>query len=118
MHYATETSYFTTGVTVMLASRSPKLVDGAVQLIHAEGGQVSGVVEDVSNLKEGQRLAEHAISRFSRLDIWVNNTGSSGVSLRGIFIEARHTLLHKPAPDMHNHIKTITPYQGRGFARY
>jgi glucose 1-dehydrogenase len=66
------------GALVVVASRSQKSVDEAVQLIQAEGGQASGLAVDVANLEQMERLAEHAVSQHGRLDIWVNNAGTSG----------------------------------------
>jgi glucose 1-dehydrogenase len=66
------------GASVVVASRSQQSVNEAVQLIQAEGGQGSGMAVDVSNLEQVQALADHTISRFGRLDIWVNNAGMAG----------------------------------------
>ncbi|MBN1537355.1 MAG: SDR family oxidoreductase [Anaerolineales bacterium] len=66
------------GAAVVVASRSQNSVDEAVQLVRSEGGQASGMVVDVANLEDMERLAHCAISKYDRLDIWVNNAGSSG----------------------------------------
>ncbi len=66
------------GAAVVVASRSQKSVYEAVQLIRAEGRQVSGLAVDVVHLDQMESLAEYAISQFGKLDIWVNNAGTSG----------------------------------------
>jgi len=66
------------GAAVVVASRSQKSVGDAVQLIRAEGRQVSGLAVDVVHLDQMESLAEYAISQFGKLDIWVNNAGTSG----------------------------------------
>ncbi|MBN2005885.1 MAG: SDR family oxidoreductase [Anaerolineae bacterium] len=66
------------GAAVVVASRSQKSVDQSVQQLLAEGARASGMVVDVSSLEQVQALAQHAISHFGRLDIWVNNAGTAG----------------------------------------
>jgi glucose 1-dehydrogenase len=66
------------GASVVVASRSQEAVNTAVQLILAEGGKASGMAVDVARPEEVQGLAEHAVSHFGRLDIWVNNAGTAG----------------------------------------
>lgn len=71
-------AYAQAGAQVAIASRSKKSIDEAVQLIQSEGGQVTGITADVSDLNEINQLAEHAISQFGKMDIWVNNAGIAG----------------------------------------
>lgn len=66
------------GAAVIVASRSPNAVEEAVQSIRLEGGRASGLAVDVANLEQVERLSEHAVDQFGRLDIWVNNAGVSG----------------------------------------
>jgi len=66
------------GAAVVVASRSQKSVDQTVQSIRAEGGQAGGLAVDVARLEQMEGLANHAISQFGRLDIWVNNAGTAG----------------------------------------
>jgi len=66
------------GAAVVVASRSQKSVDQAVQLILAKGGQACGMSVDVSNLEQVQELSRLAVARFGGLDIWVNNAGTAG----------------------------------------
>ncbi len=66
------------GASVVVASRSQKSVDEAVEMIRIVGGQASGMALDVASLEDMQALAAHAVERFGRLDIWVNNAGTAG----------------------------------------
>ena len=66
------------GASVVVASRSPKSVETTVQRIGEAGGTASGIAIDVANLEQVEALANHAVDRFGRLDIWVNNAGIAG----------------------------------------
>jgi len=66
------------GAAVVVASRSQKSVETAVQQIGKTGGKASGIAIDVANLEQVQALARHAVDQFGRLDIWVNNAGTAG----------------------------------------
>lgn len=66
------------GASVVVASRSQKAVDAAVNDLRQRGRQASGLAVDVGSLEEVQRLAEHAIQAFGRMDVWVNNAGTAG----------------------------------------
>ena len=66
------------GASVVLASRSQKSVDEAVQLIRSAGGRAAGLAVDVANLEQMEALADFAIAQFGHFDIWVNNAGTSG----------------------------------------
>ena len=65
------------GVAVVIASRSKKSVDAAVQSIQSRGHRATGLPCDVGNLAQVEALAAHAVATFGRLDIWVNNAGLS-----------------------------------------
>lgn len=66
------------GASVVVASRSQKSVDLAVQQINAASGRSVGMALDVSNLEQVEALAAYAVAQFGRLDIWVNNAGTAG----------------------------------------
>ncbi len=66
------------GAAVVVASRSQKSVETAVQQIGETGGKASGIAIDVSNLAQVESLASYAVDHFGRLDIWVNNAGTAG----------------------------------------
>ncbi len=59
----------------MLAARSGETLDDVVARIHGAGGEAIAVVCDVANRAQVDNLASEAISRFGRIDTWVNNAG-------------------------------------------
>ncbi len=63
------------GASVVVASRTQASVDEAVSAL---GGQAAGMAVDVSDLAQVRALADLAVARFGRLDIWVNNAGIAG----------------------------------------
>ncbi len=65
------------GAAVVIASRSKKSVDAAVQSIQGKGHRATGLPCDVGDLTQVEALAAHAVATFGRLDIWVNNAGLS-----------------------------------------
>lgn len=71
-------SFAEQGAAVVLASRSQKAVDAAVELIQRQGGQAAGMAVDVAQYAQVQSLLRLALSQFGRLDIWVNNAGTAG----------------------------------------
>jgi glucose 1-dehydrogenase len=66
------------GAAVAIASRSEEAVRRVAEELRAAGGQVIGVPTDVANLEAVQDLARQAVSKFGKLDVWVNNAGMSG----------------------------------------
>jgi NAD(P)-dependent dehydrogenase (short-subunit alcohol dehydrogenase family) len=72
------TAFARAGVSVVVASRSQKSIEEAVEMIHTMGGQAFGIALDVASLKDMEALAAHAVEQFGRLDIWVNNAGTAG----------------------------------------
>lgn len=75
--YAIAEAYAQEGAKVIIASRTQNAVDQAVRQLRENGAQVDGLACDVSNLQQVQALAEFAVQKFGRLDIWVNNAGLS-----------------------------------------
>ena len=65
------------GAAVVIASRSRKSVDAAVQSIQGKEHRATGLPCDVGDLAQVEALAAHAVATFGRLDIWVNNAGLS-----------------------------------------
>ena len=66
------------GAAVVIASRSSKAVEEAVSALRQQGARASGMAVDVGRLDEVQKLAEHALASFGRMDVWVNNAGTAG----------------------------------------
>ena len=67
------------GAAVVISARSEPTVRAAIEMLHGQGARVSGIVADVGDFAQAQRLATHARQTFGRIDIWVNNAGESGV---------------------------------------
>jgi len=65
------------GARVVLCSRNEPELTQTVDQIAATGGKVRGVVADVSQPDEVERLAATAVEEFGALDTWVNNAGVS-----------------------------------------
>src|SRR5687767_8236464 len=63
------------GAKVVLAARSDEALDSCVAKIAREGGEAISVYCDVTSREDVERLAETAITRFGRIDTWVNNAG-------------------------------------------
>ena len=75
--YAIAEAYGNEGAKVVIASRTPRSVDRAVDSLQEAGCQATGLVCDVSNLQQVEALAELAVCTFGRIDIWINNAGLS-----------------------------------------
>lgn len=68
------------GAKLVVAARGAGALADVVAEIVAAGGTASACVTDVANAPEVDRLADHAIATFGRIDTWVNN---AGVALAG-----------------------------------
>ena len=75
------------GAAVVLAARSETSLNRAVDALTQQGLQASGLPTDVGDLSQVQALADHAIRKFGKIDIWVNNAGI------GVFTVRRHLLI-------------------------
>ncbi|MFL5460145.1 MAG: SDR family oxidoreductase [Gemmatimonadales bacterium] len=65
------------GARVVLCSRNEPGLRETVAQIEESGGTARGVVADVSNPDDVERLAASAIEDFGSLNTWVNNAGVS-----------------------------------------
>jgi NAD(P)-dependent dehydrogenase (short-subunit alcohol dehydrogenase family) len=65
------------GADVIIAGRNAKRVDQAVRDIKAEGieGSINAGIVDLASLKSVQEYAEQFRTKYSRLDILINNAG-------------------------------------------
>jgi NAD(P)-dependent dehydrogenase (short-subunit alcohol dehydrogenase family) len=63
---------------VVVASRTAETVDETVQALTTAGYQAAGMAVDVGDMAQVRALADFAVARFGRLDIWVNNAGIAG----------------------------------------
>jgi len=67
------------GASLVLAARRGELLEELVDAIRSAGGEAISVPTDVSHLAEVQVLAERALERFGRIDVWVNNAGVGAI---------------------------------------
>lgn len=65
------------GVSVAIVARRPDVLAAAADEIRAAGGKVLPIAADVSLASEAQRIVAETAARFGRLDIVVNNAGTS-----------------------------------------
>jgi NAD(P)-dependent dehydrogenase (short-subunit alcohol dehydrogenase family) len=70
-------TYARGGAKVVIASRTLRTVTQAVDSLRASGYQADGLACDVADMNQVEALAQHAIQKFGRIDIWVNNAGLS-----------------------------------------
>ncbi len=75
--FAIARAYSEAGARVVIGSRSEVSVERAVEDLRKEGAPAEGRVCDVAREQDVRALAEHAISVFGTIDIWVNNAGLS-----------------------------------------
>lgn len=67
------------GASVVLAARRANELAELASAIEAKGGRASAIETDVADAKSVERMVEHAIKVYGRLDIAVNNAGTEGV---------------------------------------
>ena len=75
---ATAELFASNGAKVVVAARRQDELDSLVAAIEARGGQATAVQTDVSVATEVERMVNHAIKTFGRLDYAVNNAGIEG----------------------------------------
>ena len=63
------------GANVVLAARRAEPLETAAAAIRSSGGQALVAPTDVSRAAEVARLAEAAVARFGRVDVWINDAG-------------------------------------------
>ncbi len=71
-------AYAEEGAAVVISARSANAVDRVVDELYTAGHQVAGMAVDVSDVGQVQALADFAVKTFGRIDIWVNNAGTTG----------------------------------------
>ena len=67
------------GAMVLLVARGEEQLKAAVRGCQEAGGRAEGLVLDVTAADAGQRLVDECRARFGRLDVLVNNAGTSAV---------------------------------------
>lgn len=65
------------GTKLVLAARSEQTINEIAERINAAGGEAIAVACDVADRGQVERVAQATISRFGRIDTWVNNAGAS-----------------------------------------
>ncbi|MGE4528073.1 MAG: SDR family NAD(P)-dependent oxidoreductase [Rhodospirillaceae bacterium] len=121
------------GATVVLVARREERLRKVKSEIEAEGGKADYVVADLSGQAGCEKAIDHAIERFGRIDVLVNNAGIPdrhmpttrtgnelwdqviGVDLTGVFYMCRAALKHMEARSCGS-IVNISSIGARGLA--
>jgi short-subunit dehydrogenase len=64
---------------VVLAARRTELLQEVAAQVTAAGGNALVVTTDVAKPEDMRRLAEAAVARFGRVDVWINNAGVGAI---------------------------------------
>ena len=72
------------GASVVLAARREQLLEDLARECEAAGVQALAIPTDVGIQQDMEHLAQAAVSRFNRIDVWVNNAGVGAI---GRFLE-------------------------------
>ena len=63
------------GANVVLAARRTDVLDQLATQVNAAGGKALVVTTDVSKPGDVEQLAQAAVGRFGRIDVWINDAG-------------------------------------------
>jgi NADP-dependent 3-hydroxy acid dehydrogenase YdfG len=74
---ATARAFAGTGARLVLAARGADRLEEASGSCRALGAEVLAVPTDVVDAGQVDRLADAAVQRFGRIDVWVNDAGTS-----------------------------------------
>jgi NAD(P)-dependent dehydrogenase (short-subunit alcohol dehydrogenase family) len=66
---------------VVLAARRTDVLNEVAGQANAAGGHALVVTTDVSNPQDVRKLADAAVQRFGRIDVWINNAQSAPLAL-------------------------------------
>lgn len=82
------------GCSVVLAGRRAAALEDTASQCRAAGGRVLVEVTDVTLEEDVRRLAQSALTRWGRIDVWVNNAGVTSFSRLedGAFDEHRRVI--------------------------
>jgi short-subunit dehydrogenase len=67
------------GACLVLAARSADTIHALARECESLGGQAIAVKADVGEREAVEMLASEAISRFGRIDVWINNAGVAAI---------------------------------------
>ncbi len=67
------------GANVVLAARRTEVLEDVAREVRAAGGQPLVVTTDVARPEQVERLADAAVGRFGRIDVWINNAGVGAI---------------------------------------
>jgi short-subunit dehydrogenase len=67
------------GAKIVLAARRGEVLQEVVETCEAEGADTIAVEMNVSDELEISELAQTALSRFGRIDLWINNAGAGAI---------------------------------------
>ncbi len=76
---ATALAFAREGANVTLASRDGKKLAAVAALCERQGGQAHYSESDVADARAMRAVAQAAVKRFGRVDVWVNNAGIGAV---------------------------------------
>jgi short-subunit dehydrogenase len=64
---------------VVLAARRTELLEDVAKQVRAAGGTALVVTTDISKPEEVQKLADEAMARYGRIDVWINDVGVGAI---------------------------------------
>jgi short-subunit dehydrogenase len=67
------------GANVVIAARRTNVLERLATQLSAAGGRPLVVTTDVSNPSDVDCLAQEAVNRFGRIDVWINNAGVAAI---------------------------------------
>ena len=68
------------GGKIVICSRHEEVVNETVDTLKKKGISIFGMVADVSKGTDLEKLLQHSIDKWGKIDVWVNNAGlSSGM---------------------------------------
>jgi len=66
------------GAKIVICSRQEPAVKETCEMFKQQGFDVSGMTVDVSIQSDLEKLLQHTLETWGRVDVWVNNAGLSG----------------------------------------
>ncbi len=75
---ATAIAFSRKGINVVLAARRQEEITALANDLQALGGKATTIKTDISNENDVERMVDHAIKTYGRLDFAVNNAGIEG----------------------------------------